>query len=206
MNQKAGELRVWAVAFLTAVAGCTRISHVPVCPPEAAVGQAISINANVTNPGATPRFLWEVIPNGAGTFAEERSVSTTFTPTETGRLTLRLSAADGLFSYVNQCTVQVSETADLAVTFTADPTEVEVGDEVALLCSSTGGEPAVAFSITQTAGDSVDVVSPFPGVGRFDAETAGALTFQCVGESAGGVESAPATVTITVTEGGRDTR
>lgn len=198
---------------LVLAAGCTRISQVPQCPAQADVGQAISITADVTNPGATPRYLWEVFPAGAGTFADDASVSTTFTPSQSGQITLRLSAADGLFSYVNQCVVQVggssgggSSGGDVAASLIADPTAANTGDEVALLCSSVGAEAATTLTITQTEGDSVDLTIPFPGIARFTTAVAGTYSFQCVGQSAGGATSAPVTTTITVTAAGRGGR
>jgi len=193
---------------LLLAAGCTRITQVPQCPAQADVGQAISITADVSNPGATPRYLWEVFPTGAGTFADSSSVSTTFTPSQSGQVTLRLSAADGLFLYVNQCVVQVGggTNAALAVSLIADPTAANTGDEVALVCSSVGTEAATTITITQTEGNTVNLTVPFPGIARFTTNTAGTYTFECVGQGADGSNSAPATITITVTAPGRGGR
>jgi len=190
------------VSAVLALGGCTRITHSPQCPQQAGVGETVNIGAVVANPGAVPRYLWEVIPTGAGTFADEHSVVTTFTPSAAGQITLQLGAADGLFMYINQCIVEVIS-ARPEVSLLVNPEEAVIGNSVLMTCTSVGDEPAAGFTITQTTGETVELTPILPGIVAFDADTVGTFTFECVGTSTNGVASEPVVGTTTVTEGGR---
>lgn len=190
-----------SVSALLALGGCTRITHTPQCPEQAGIGETVEIGAAVTNPGAVPRYFWEVMPRAGGTLADARSRFTTFTPSAGGQITLQLSAADGLFMYINQCVIEVID-VNVEVSLMVNPDEAAIGNSVRMTCSSVGDEPAVGFTITQTAGETVELVPILPGIVAFDAETAGTFTFECVGESSSGVASQPAVGTVTVSEGG----
>ncbi len=188
---------------VVALGGCTRITHTPQCPEQAGVGEAVDIGAVVDNPGAVPRYFWEVIPEDGGTFADERAVSTTFTPDAGGQITLQLSAADGLFMFINQCVIEVIDT-DVEVSLLVNPEEAVIGNSVLITCSSVGDDPSVDFTITQTAGETVELTPILPpSIVAFDAEVVGTFTFECVGESIDGVATEPAVGTVTVSEGGR---
>ncbi len=188
-----------ALAYALTGSGCTRITHVPQCPAEAAPGSTVDITATVQDPGATPRYFWETVPDGGGTFGDARSVSTTFAPTATGPITLQLSAADGLFLYVNSCVINVGDSG-VEVSLLVNPTDAAVGIGVLFTCTSTGSTPAVDFTITQTGGATVEIIDILPGVASFDADTPGTFTFQCVGVGPSGTLSAPASGTVVVTE------
>lgn len=189
------------VSALLALGGCTRITHTPQCPAQAGVGQTVNISAAVANPGAVPRYFWEVIPEDGGTFADQRSLSTTFTLDVAREVTLQLSAADGLFLYINQCVIEVID-VDVEVSLLVNPEEAVIGNSVLMTCSSVGDEPAVGLTITQTAGETVELIPILPGIVAFDAETVGTFTFECVGESTSGVATEPVIGTVTVSEGG----
>jgi len=190
--------------MLVAIGGCTRITHSPECPAQAGVGQTIDLSATVSNPGAAPRYYWEAIPADAGTFGDQHLLDTTFTPAAAGQVTLKLSAADGLFMYTNQCVVEVGGTA-AEVSLLVNPVEAVIGNSVLLTCTSSGTEPAGNFTVTQTGGDPVTLTPIISGIVAFDAEIVGTFTFECVGESTNGIPTAPATGTVTVSEdtGGR---
>lgn len=207
-NNKHSIVALIAVPVMMAWPGCARITHVPQCPVQGSVGEQITITATVRDPGGVPRYLWEVIPDNAGTFGDERAVSTTFTPSTSGRITLQLSAADGLFMYVNHCIVQVGDGGvnGVAVDLLVNPEEAVIGNSVLLTCTSTGADPAATLTVTQTVGDPVALTDILPGIVAFDAEEVGTFTFQCVGVSVDGVESPPVSGTVTVTTGGRGTR
>lgn len=196
------------IVLSTALTACTRITHVPQCPNVVDVGSTVNITATVSEPGAVPRYLWEAIPEGAGTFGDPRSVSTTFSPAISGPITLRLSAADGLFLFVDECVINEGTTASgVEVSLLVNPTNADVGIGVLFTCTSTGTTPAIDFSITQTGGAAVEIIDILPGVASFDADTPGTFTFQCVGEGPGGELSLPVSGTVVVTnpddDGGR---
>jgi len=188
----------YALAFVLLGGGCTRITHVPQCPAMAAPGATVNVTAVVQDPGSSPRYFWETVPPGGGTFGDERSVSTTFTPTGTGPVTLRLNAADGLFLFVDDCTIDFGA-GGVEVSLLVNPTDATIGTGVLFTCTSTGTTPAVDFTITQTGGATVEITDILPGVASFDATAPGTFTFQCVGQGPNGELSAPATGTVVVT-------
>jgi len=95
------------VAAAFAVAGCTAISIAPSCPDELTVGESGPIVANQRDEGGIPTYLWEVFPGTAGTVAAPVVPSTTFTAAEEGVVTLRLTASDGLYQMIAECTTNV---------------------------------------------------------------------------------------------------
>ena len=92
---------------------------------------------------------------------------------------------------------------NVAVSLLVNPEEAVIGNSILMTCTSVGDEPVISFDITQTAGETVELTPILPGVVAFDAETVGTFTFECVGESVGGIRSAPVAGTVTVSEGGR---
>ena len=95
------------VAAALTVAGCTAISIAPSCPEELTVGESGPIEANQHDEGGIPTYLWEVFPATAGTVAAPAAPSTTFTAAEEGIATLRLTASDGLYQMIAECTTNV---------------------------------------------------------------------------------------------------
>lgn len=194
--------RLRIICALTAVAlsgGCFAISANPSCPVELVVGDAGPVAANERDPGGIPSYLWEVIPSDAGTFGSPAAADTTFTAQRAGPATIRLTASDGLFQVVADCTTQIIEGL-VEVALSASPVTAVSGDAVTLTCTSTGATPAAALVIQQTNGLTIELTSLGPGSARFTAEDVGILTFECVGETAGGLGGDPATVVVTVDE------
>ena len=190
-----------SLGYAIAVAGCTAISAAPPCPAELLVGDSTTISANATNPGAIPTYLWEVTPTDAGTFADPTAASTTFQAQRAGDATLRLTAADGLFQVIADCTIRIVEGA-VAVTLSAAPASVTPGATVTLTCTSVGVTPAATLTIIQSGGPAVDLIQLGPGSARFAAVDVAALTFECVGGTAGGVTGDPAVASVTVAAAG----
>ncbi len=194
--------RLRRLGMLTAVAlsgGCFAISADPACPVELLVGDAGPVSANERDPGGIPSYLWEVFPTDAGTFGNAAAANTTFTAQRAGPATIRLTASDGLFQVVADCTTQIIE-GPVEVALSASPSTAESGDAVTLVCTSTGATPAASLVIQQTDGPTIELINLGPGSARFTAADAGTLTFDCVGETAGGLGGDPATVVVTVNE------
>lgn len=178
--------------------GCERICVNPECPGELRVGEKGEVIAHEQNPGAIPTYLWEVEPSSAGSFTKPDAANTEFLALEEGEVTIRLTASDGLYMFMDECTTMISGRADIAVVFEADPPEPTVGETVSLTCTSVGMTELTEFSIVQPDGDLVELVEVNPGFVRFVAGKAEELTFQCVGRDEGGAESDPAVLTVAV--------
>ncbi len=179
--------------------GCTSISVAPSCPAELRVGDAGMIMANERDPGAIPRYLWEVFPVEAGTFANSSAPDTTFQPRQEGQARLRLTASDGLFQVMADCIVQVRGVAGVAVALDVEPATPMVEEVVTLFCDSIGETEAVTRTITFEDGPEIIMLTVTEeGVARFEARRAGEYVFECIGENAAGTRSEPMTLTVMV--------
>ena len=194
----------WGLAACS-LGGCTGISVEPSCPNELAVGESGAVRANETNPGAIPTYLWEVFPSSAGEFTAPDAPVTTFQAKEPGDVTIRLTAADGLYQVVSECHATVTEAEGVAVSLSVDRGSPVVGESVMLVCRSTGETVAEARTITQADGTVVELDLLSEGVVTFTPEEPGEVTFTCVGESRGGQESEPDTLIVTVVSPSDDT-
>lgn len=186
------------------LAGCKEpISIQPSCPATLAVGESDQLFAQAQNAGAIAAFRWEVIPPQAGEIDNPEATDPIFTAREEGLTFLRLTASDGLFQVVSECSTQITAADKVLILFEADPATAGFGDPVTLTCKDAGGVEIVDFAVTQTDGTEVDLTPAEEGVFEFDApQTAGPLAFECVASDADGNESDPASVTVTVEESG----
>ncbi|MCO6437500.1 MAG: hypothetical protein J5J06_10465 [Phycisphaerae bacterium] len=184
------------------LAGCTSISVAPSCPETLSVGDSGDVQANEVNPGAIATYLWEAIPASGGTFADPTAKDTTFTANEEGDIELRLVASDGIYQVVASCQVLVSAPPRVMVALSATPAETPAERAVTLTCTSTGAEPATMFDIEQVSGPTITLIPVSEGVVTLTPLIPGTPEFSCVGTSAGGEMSRPATVTVTVTSAG----
>ncbi len=182
INKSLIRLHYLLAVALTVAAGCTAITIEPTCPNELNVGESGSVQANVRNPGAIAEYLWEVFPADAGTFASATSPDTTFEPAKEGEAIIRLTASDGLYQVVSQCSTLVGDTA-LRVQPSC-PNELSVG------------EPGSVQANPENAGDATEYlweVSP-ADAGTFANASAPDTTFE-----AG--QPGEAVITVTATDG-----
>jgi len=191
-------VRIGAVLGLAFAAGCDAISVAPSCPATLQVGQSGPVQANELNPGAIPTYRWEAVPADAGSFADAAAPTTTFTAAKAGEVVLRLTASDGLYQVVSKCRTTIEAASDVEVELTTTTTTPEVGFLVLLTCNSIGETPATTFSVTQTAGTAVDLAQVLVGSWLFTATQEGELEFECLGTSADGASSAPASLALTI--------
>jgi plastocyanin len=189
-----------ALTACVLVGGCSGISIEPACPQELFVGESGPVFANAENEGEIATFLWEVFPTGAGTFADPAEPDTTFEAAEAGTVVIRLTASDGLFMVISECSTLILPAVDVAVVLEASATTVEAGQEVTLTCTSNGDSEATTRAIEQVSGDVVTLTDVAEGVVSFTPVAPGTFEFVCVGEDAEGMESDPASLTVTVTE------
>ncbi len=185
--------------------GCAAISIEPSCPNELEVGGSGPVRANQENPGSIPSYLWEVFPSDAGSFGNSAAPDTTFHAEREVDVVIRLTASDGLFQVISGCSTRIVSSAAPVVTLEAIPNPAVVGNDVMLTCASVGETQAALLTVTQVEGADVTLTDLIPGVVTFKAEQAGDFTFQCVGESAGGTQSEPASVTVGVDPATDDT-
>ena len=193
-----GYLRFCLALWVCIFSGCTAISIAPTCPNELLVGESGPVRANEENPGGIATYLWEVFPANAGSFADSTTATTTFTASAAGETVVRLTASDGLFQVISECSIRIEGTLGVAVTFSADPNAATVGVEVVLPCPSAGTADAATLAIAQVDGGDVTLTSTQEGVATFTPTQIGDLIFQCVAESAGGAQSEPVLVTVGV--------
>jgi hypothetical protein len=186
------------VALLPLLVGCDGISIAPSCPNSLRVGETGEVFAQAVNPGSIPTYLWEAIPETAGTFTNPASPDTTFQALQEGPVTVRLSASDGLYQVISECRINVAGIIGLAVSLDADPVSTFVGEPVTLNCQSVGTITANELSITQREGPIVEFVDVEPGVVRFEPQRADEYVFRCVGAGPDAQLSTPALVTVTV--------
>lgn len=190
------------VGMIVLLAGCDAISIMPSCPRELAVGESGPVQANEVNPGAIATYLWEAFPATAGSFADPTMPTTSFEAITEGDVTLRLTASDGLYQVISTCVTRIlDDTTSVEVSFDLTSMTPREGDLVAIACMSVGETAATTFMVTQTSGAAVGLSEPLTGVFLFTATEAGDLQFECVGESADGQVSAPATLDVTVVPG-----
>ncbi|UCF34270.1 MAG: hypothetical protein JSV78_03000 [Phycisphaerales bacterium] len=188
-----------ATVGLAVYGGCTAISISPTCPASLMVGESGEVRANAVDPGGAPRYQWEVIPAAAGTFANAQAADTSFQALKEGDATLRLTASDGLFFMMNECTTRIEGTVGgLVVVLSAGPEDIMVDETATLTCASVGGTEAVSFVIFQTEGQQVELAPAGLGVRRFTPDRAGDLVFECIGIDAEGEQSDPARISLVV--------
>jgi len=190
-----------AVTLPGLLSGCTAISVDPLCPSELRVGETGEVLAREKEPGHIPSYLWEVFPATAGSFANPLASDTTFQALAEGEATIRLTASDGLYQVVAECTVMISGVVDVAVKLEAEPDDPVVDDTVTLTCTAVGADPVSSFEIVQTLGVDVNLSEIDPGVVRFTATDVDELTFRCRGTGEAGSQSEDAFVTVQVTTG-----
>lgn len=198
--------RVLPLLFVSVFAGCDGISIAPSCPNTLQVGQSAPVVANETNPGAVPKYTWTVEPANAGTFEDPTAAQTNFTAQTPVTATVTLTASDGLYQVISQCHIEIGAGTGggaLTVRLTSSPARPTTGSSVILTCTASSGGPATSFVIDQTAGTALTITPGAAGVATVTPTAAGDYTFRCVGSSASGEQSTPATVTISVTTGGR---
>lgn len=182
-------------------AGCTSISIQPSCPNELAVGESGRVAANELNPGEIATYLWQVFPPDAGSFDNSDQPTTTFQAARTGEVLIRLTASDGLYQVISACVTNIVESAEVAVSLTADVTEAAVDEPVRLMCTSIGASFALGVTIVQVGGAAGALTEVLAGTSEFRATESGEATFSCTGIDIDGELSAPATVTVTITGG-----
>lgn len=187
----------FALAVLALVGGCTGISIAPSCPNELRVDESGPVIANEENTGAIAKFLWEATPEDAGTFTDAKAAETTFKAAKAGDVVIRLTASDGLFQVVSQCSTRIIEDVNLAVSLTASSTTATVGDTVTLTCTGNGEGDAVALTIEQVGGD-LELTHVSEGVATFTPSAAAELDFRCIGEDGQGRQSDPVSLSISV--------
>ncbi|MEK6799640.1 MAG: hypothetical protein AABZ12_11795 [Planctomycetota bacterium] len=181
--------------------GCFKISVEPSCPQTLQIGESGPVAANEQDPGEIPTYLWEVLPQSAGEFADAARPTTTFTASAPGAAVIRLTASDGLFQVVAECTTQIGG-ADVQVSLSADPSPGTAGQSVTLACESVGSTPPAALVIDQLDGPPVTLDPVVDGLTSFTPTSEGNYTFRCIGTSAGGEAGDPSVVDLTVEAGG----
>jgi len=169
-----------ALALIVLPIGCTRITIAPECPETLRVGESGDVRANQENPCAIATYLWEVFPPEAGSFFNETQPNTTFEAAAEGTATLRLTASDGLFQMIDECTTTISGVEGAGVALSADPNPALVGDTVTLTCTDNGTLPSVVLAITQTEGGSVDLSQTAPGMASFITTEIGDLVAEAL--------------------------
>ena len=189
------------VVVVALCAGCTSISIQPSCPNELAVGESGRVAANELNPGEIATYLWQAFPSNAGSFADPSQPTTTFQAERTGEVVIRLTASDGLYQVISSCVTSIVESAEVAVSLTADVTEAAVDGPVGLTCTSIGTSFALGVTIVQDGGVAGTLTEVQVGTSEFLATESGEATFSCTGIDINGELSAPATVTVTITTG-----
>lgn len=189
----------WVVLILSALGGCTAISIAPTCPEELRVGESGTVRANEKDAGAIPTYRWEVFPSDAGVFEDSTATETAFEARKEVDVVIRLTASDGLYQVISQCSTRIRGAVAVAVALEASPNPALVGETVTLTCSSIGEGDAVALAIAQVEGDDVELTDVSDGVAEFTPTQIGDRTFRCVGENADGEQSEPAFVTVVVT-------
>lgn len=200
---------IWVIscaAFLLTNAACGRITIAPSCPSELQVGESGAVRANAVNPGAIPTYQWEVIPASAGTLADPAVENTTFVATEVGDVTLRLTAADGLFQMIDECDIVVLDSVSFTIALSASPSTPSVGQSVTLTCVSTGNVVATSFVIEQIDGEEVTITEVDQGVAVFTPGAAGTLGFRCTGSTGDDLRTTVAEVNLAVSDSGEDDR
>jgi hypothetical protein len=191
-------LAAGVLAAALAGASCGRIRVNPTCPEEIVAGDEAPVTANVEQPGAIPTYRWSVSPADAGRFLDATKADTTFIAERTGDAVLFLLASDSIFVDTAQCDVRITAPTGLAVTFTASPMRPRVGEITNLSCVSVGQTTATSLDIEQTAGFTVTLTPTGEGTARFTPDRAGDLTFECVGSTPRGRQTASARLTLTV--------
>lgn len=181
-------------------AGCTSISVAPSCPTELRVGESGPVAAHEQDPGAIPRYFWEVIPSTAGRFDTPTAKDTRFQALQEADAVLRLTASDGLYQVVAECQTRIRGVVEVAVALAAQPAQPRAGEPVTLTCSSVGMTDAVTRTIEQVIDPPppqiLELRSSGVGVVGFEASRAGTYVFRCTGINAQGASSEPVTLSL----------
>lgn len=188
------------VCLSLGLGGCGRISVAPSCPPRLGVGETGTIEANVREPGAVPRYVWDVIPAEAGTVGDPTSPNTTFVGAQAGLVTLRLTAADGLFQFIDTCQIMVGQSAELAVSMLVNPIPPVAGQSATLTCFSVGDLEASTLTVVQIGGAPVVLSRVGEGAYTFLPNAGGALSFECTGTTGDGTRSTTTILGVTVSD------
>lgn len=204
---RTGSRRFWLMGLANSCIGaclllglgaCGRISVAPTCPAVLDVGTTGSIQANVREPGAIPRYTWVAIPAGAGTFGDPSLPDTTFVGAQAGLVTLRLTAADGLFQFVDTCQIMIGQSAELSVSMLVTPIPPTAGQSATLTCLDVGDVAASTRTIVQISGAPVVLSRVSEGVYTFLPNAGGALSFECTGTNDDGTVSSTTILGVTV--------
>lgn len=184
--------------------GCTGISVEPSCPAELVVGDSGTLKAHEKDEGAVPKYEWKVLPETAGTIDKPTEPSTTFTAKAAGKATFRLTARDGLYQVISECSTRIITLASIAVALETSPSEPVAGDTVTLTCSTETIIQRGTRTIEQVdadGDDAVELTQVAEGTETFVATEPGDFTFRCVvasgvGDDAEQVESEILTITV----------
>ncbi len=188
-------LAAFGAVFLS---GCAGISVEPSCPTELVVGEMGTLLANEKNEGAIAKYSWEVMPTDAGIIADADQPSATFEAQTVGKTTFRLTASDGLFQVISECSTQIIAFASIAVTLEASPSEPLAGDTMTLTCTTGRVIPMGTRTIEQVDGEPVELQSIAEGVAAFTITGGEELSFRCVAESSDDEQAQSSLLTITV--------
>ena len=180
------------------LSGCTGISVEPSCPTEMVVGESGTLEANEKNEGAIPKYLWEAIPAEAGTIAEADQPTTTFVADATGKVTFRLTARDGLFQAISECSTEVIMFTNIAVTLEAGPAEPAAGDTVTLTCETGRVIANGTRTIEQVDGEPVELDVVAEGVATFTPSGGEDVSFRCIAASGDGEQAESSLLAIAV--------
>ncbi len=91
-----------------------------------------------------------------------------------------------------------AEPVSLSVSLVASPTSATTTDTLTLTCTVVEGGEAETLTIDQLSGPFVALMEESAGVSTATFSEADVYTFRCVGESAGGTISDPATLTVSI--------
>ncbi|MCE3294954.1 MAG: domain containing protein [Crocinitomicaceae bacterium] len=117
---------------------------------EVCAGTALNLAGSLTNPGAcVPVQTWSVI-SGTGNFSNANSLTSTFTPTSTGSITLRLTpcAPGGCVPVTDDVVLTVNPSPTVDATGTSDTLCPGLATDLSAV--ATGGTPAPDIITTNT--------------------------------------------------------
>ena len=191
-------LSISAALCAVVLGGCTGISVEPSCPTEMVVGESGTLKANQKNEGGIPKYLWEAIPAEAGTIAEADQPTTTFVAEATGKVAFRLTARDGLFQAISECSTEVITFANIAVILEASPAEPAAGDTVTLTCETGRVIANGTRTIEQVDGEPVELDVVAEGVATFTPTGGEDLSFRCIAASGEGEQAESGLLAIAV--------
>jgi hypothetical protein len=173
-------------------------------PVTATVGSLVTLGGGLSNDPEDHAlsYGWTQISGADVTLSSENEISPTFTAGVTGGFIFQLVVTDAYGAVSAPAFVTITVTNDTPVADAGVPQSVGVGTLVTLtgIASSDLNGHALAHSWTQMSGEVVTLSSNSTISPAFTAPgNAGTLVFQLVVTDAYGAVSAPALVTITVT-------